>query len=97
MENQRLVTDLTGLFSTCPFLSKALDMYVYDLYISQWNLLEASTQYQGSQAHKLAALLVTELVQQSKAQKLPLFLLYLDVRSVFDIGVTEFLLRYLYS
>ena len=33
--------------STCPFLSKALDMYLRQLYISRWNTLQAPTQYQG--------------------------------------------------
>ena len=58
--------------STCPFLSKALDMYLHDLYIEDWNTLQAPTQYQGTgSSHELAALMVTEVIQHSKAQKLP--------------------------
>ena len=83
--------------STCPFLSKALDMYIQELYIEVWNSLQAPTQYQGTgSSHELAALLVTEVVQHSKAQKLPLYLLFLDAESAFDKVVTEFLVRYLY-
>ena len=83
--------------STCPFISKALDMYIQELFISKWFLLQAPTQYQGmGSSHELAALLLTEVVQQSKARNLPLFLLFLDARSAFDIVVIEFLVRYLY-
>ena len=83
--------------STCPFLSKALDVYLHDLYIQDWNSLQAPTQYQGSgSSHELAALMLTEVIQQSKAQKLPLFLLFLDARSAFDTVVTELLVRNLY-
>ena len=72
-------------------------MYLHELYITQWNSLQAPTQYQGSgSSHELAALLVTEVIQHSKAQKLPLFLLFLDARSAFDTVVTEYLVRYLY-
>ena len=83
--------------STCPFISKGLDMYIHQLYIDDWNALQAPTQYQGSgSSHELAALLVTEVIQHSKAQKQPLFLLFLDARSAFDTVVTEFLVRYLF-
>ena len=33
--------------STCPVLAKALDMYVHDLFIDNWNTAQADTQYQG--------------------------------------------------
>ena len=83
--------------STCPFISKALDMYIQELFMSKWSLLQAPTQYQGlGSSHELAALLLTEVVQLSKARNLPLFLLFLDARSAFDIVVIEFLVRYLY-
>ena len=83
--------------STCPFLSKALDLYLHELYIKDWNNLQAPTQYQGSgSSHELAALMVTEIIQHSRAQKLPLFLLFLDARSAFDTVVIELLVRNLY-
>ena len=83
--------------STCPFLSKALDMYLNKLYISRWNSLQAPTQFQGTgSSHELAALLLTEVILHSAAAKEPLFLLFLDAKSAFDTVVTEFLVRYLY-
>ena len=44
--------------STCPIVSKAMDLYIRDLYQEQWDKLTASTQYQkqGS-SHELASLL----------------------------------------
>ena len=72
-------------------------MYLNNLFISDWDSFQAPTQYQGpGSTHELAALLVTEVVQHSKSQKLPLFLLFLDAKSAFDTVVTEFLFRYLY-
>ena len=83
--------------STCPFLSKGLDLHIHDLYISVWDKLQAPTQYQGSgSSHELAALLLTEVIQHSKAQNLPLFLLFLDAMSAFDIVVIEYMVRFLY-
>ena len=66
-------------------------MYLHELYIKDWNMLQAPTQYQGSgSSHELAALMLTEVIQHSKAQKLPIFLLFLDARSAFYTVVTEF-------
>ena len=52
--------------STCPIVSKALDLYLRDLYQEQWESLTAPTQYQkqGS-SHELASLLLTETIQFS--------------------------------
>ena len=48
--------------STCPMLSKALDMYIRDLHLEKWQSQQAPTQYQGEgSSHELAALLVTSL------------------------------------
>ena len=59
--------------------------------------LQHATQYQGTgSSHELGTLMVTEDIQQSKTQKLPLFLLFLDARSALDTVVTKFLVRYLY-
>ena len=33
--------------STCPFISKVLDLYIRDLYYQQWDSCQAATQYQG--------------------------------------------------
>ena len=46
--------------STCPFIAKATDLYLRDLYQHQWDNCQADTQYQGHGSnHELAALLVT--------------------------------------
>ena len=83
--------------STCPFLSKALDLYLHELYTSRWNSIQAPTQYQGTgSSHELAALLITEVVQHSKSQKIPLFTLFVDAKSAFDKVVREYLVRNLY-
>ena len=72
--------------STCPFLSKALDLYIRDLYQEGWDASQASTQYQGSgSSHELASLLLTEVIQHSlHVANQPVFLLALDAQSAFD-------------
>ena len=45
--------------SSCPFLSKAVDLYMRDLHHEKWDDCQASTQYQGT------ALLVTEVVRHA--------------------------------
>ena len=72
--------------STCPLLSKALDLHLRDLYHDQWNAVTAETQYQtlGS-SHELASLLVTEMIQYSlNVADEPIYLLVLDAQSAFD-------------
>ena len=84
--------------STCPFISKALDMYLHDLFVAGWDKMQAPTQYQGTgSSHELAALMVTEVIQSSKTKNLPVFLLFLDAKSAFDLIVTEYLVRNLYT
>ena len=52
--------------STCPVLSKALDLYIRHLHKDKWNACQAATQYQGEgSCHELAGLLLTELIQHS--------------------------------
>ena len=84
--------------STCPLLSKALDIYVRDLNIEKWNQQQALTQYQGeASSHELAALLVTELIQHSVyTLKEPAYLLFLDAKSAFDNVRPEILAKNLY-
>ena len=80
--------------STCPFLSKALDLYIRDLYQEGWDAKQASTQYQGSgSSHELASLLLTEVIQHSLyAANLPVFLLALDAQSAFDRCLRQILI-----
>ena len=85
--------------SSCPFLSKSLDLYIRDLYIDQWDSCQAATQYQGSgSSHELASLLVTEVIQHSLyvANK-PVFFLALDALSAFDRCLRQILVCELYS
>ena len=84
--------------STCPVLAKGLDMYIHDLFIDQWNAVQADTQYQGKRSnHELASLLITESIQESLYHHhSPLFILFLDARSAFDTVVISFLVRNLY-
>ena len=84
--------------STCPVVSKALDIYIRDLHSIKWNSKQATTQYQGDgRCHDLAALLVTEVMQHSiNTLKEPAYLLFLDARSAFDRVIPELLIRNLY-
>ena len=85
--------------STCPTVSKALDMYIRDLHKDKWSTQEARTQYQGTNScHELAALLVTEVVQHSLWNlKEPAYLLFLDAKSAFDKVLPELLIRNLFN
>ena len=84
--------------STCPVVAKALDLFVRDECINLWNQAQSSTQFQGTgSSHELAALLLTECVQHSLySLKRPMFALYLDARSAFDVVLREILIRNLY-
>ena len=85
--------------STCPMVSKALDIYIRDLHKDKWSAQEAPTQYQGvGSCHELAALLVTEVIQHSVwSLKEPAYLLFLDAKSAFDKVLPELLVRNLYK
>ena len=73
-------------------------MYLHDLYVAGWDKLQEPTQYQGTgSSHELAALMVTEVIQSGKTNNLPVFLLFLDAKSAFDLIVTEYLVRNLYT
>ena len=80
--------------SICPFVSKGLDCYISYLYSSYWDRMQEPTQYQGKDSsHELASLLVSELIQHSlNVLKKPLYILYLDARSAFDLVIREFLI-----
>ena len=84
--------------STCPVLAKAMDMYVRKINISTWSLEQASPQFQGQgSSHELAAILLTESIQHSLfTLKKPLYVLYLDAQSAFDVVLHELLIRNLH-
>ena len=77
--------------STCPLLAKCLDMYIGQRYYSSWRRAQAPTQFQGEgSSHDLAALLLTEVVQLSLSiNKEPVFALFLDAKSAFDVVVRQ--------
>ena len=85
--------------SSCPFLAKAADLYLRDLFHTHWDRCQADTQYQGEGSnHDLAALLVTEVVQFSlNVSKKPVFLLSLDAQSAFDRCLRQVLTTQLYK
>ena len=87
--------------STCPVVAKALDLYIRDLNIQEWNKKQAETQFQGEgSSHELAAVLLTETIQHSLYclyfLKQPLFTLYLDAKSAFDVVLRELLIKNLF-
>ena len=84
--------------STCPVIAKALDLYIRDLNISTWNLNQSECQFQGEgSSHELESLLVTECIQHSLHHlKQPLYVLYLDARSAFDVVLKELMIKNLY-
>lgn len=84
--------------SSCPFLSKALDLYLRDLYHELWDACQAPTQYQGTgSSHELASLLITEVIQHSLYVKnQPVYLLSLDAQSAFDRCLRQVLVNELY-
>ena len=81
--------------SSCPVVAKALDLYVRDLNINKWNLNKAETQFQGEgSSHDLASVLLTETIQHSLySLKKPIYILYLDAESAFDVVLKELLIR----
>ena len=85
--------------STCAMVSNALDKYISLLYSEHWHSVTADTQYQcpGS-SHELAAVALTESINYSINDNVrPVFVLYLDARSAFDLVIREFLVQDLFG
>ena len=84
--------------STCPILAKALDIYVRELSMSEWNSAQSQMQFQGhGMSHELACLLLTETLQFSlNVAKKPVYALFLDAKSAFDRVLRERLIRNLF-
>ena len=85
--------------SSCPFLSKSIDLYLRDLYGDKWDEAQASTQYQGkNSSHELASLLVTETIRYSlSVLNKPVYFLSLDEKSAFDKCLKELLVSQLFK
>ena len=84
--------------SICPLIAKALDLYVRELNIEAWNDDQSEVQFQGEgSSHELAALLLSETIQHSLfTSHEPVFLLYLDAKSAFDVVLRELFVKNLY-
>ena len=84
--------------STCPFLAKALDFYIREMSIEEWTDAKAETQFLGSgMSHELGALLLTESINHSiKENNQPVFCLFLDALSAFDLTIREIIIRKLH-
>ena len=83
--------------SSCPFIAKAVDIYLGELSKDDWKAAQAQTQFQGhGMSHELASLLLTSAIQNSLNSSIPLFVLLLDAKSAFDLVLREILIRRLY-
>ena len=84
--------------STCPFISKACDIYVRNLSLDDWYNARAEVQFLGpGMSHEMGALLLSEVIHYSlTVLDKPLFALFLDARSAFDRTIREILIRKLY-
>ena len=84
--------------SNCPFLSKAMDFYIRELSITDWSEAQPDTQFLGpNKSHELGALLLTETIHHSiKDLNKPVFGLFLDARSAFDLTIREITMRKLH-
>ena len=80
-------------------MAKALDIIIRDRQIRLWNADQSSVQFQGEgSSHELAALMLTECIQYSlNVLKKPMFALYLDAQSAFDVVQRELLIKNLYN
>ena len=85
--------------STCPVVAKGFDLYIRDMHVDTWNRDQAETQFQGEgSSHELAALLLTETIQHSLySLKQPIFVLFLDAKSAFDVVLRELLIKNLFN
>ena len=84
--------------SICPLVVKALDLYIRELHMTVWNHDQADVQFMGEgSSHELAALLLTEAVQTSLyTVKKPMFALFLDAKSAFDVVLRKILINKLF-
>ena len=85
--------------STCPVVAKALDIVIRDRKIDLLNADQSSVQFQGEgSSHELAAILLTECIQFSlNILKQPMYALYLDAQSAFDVVQRELLVKNLFN
>ena len=85
--------------STCPLVSKVLDLYVADLHRDNWTSAAAKTQFmtRGS-SHELASLLLTEVIcYATLTLGISLWVLLLDKKSAFDSVLKEDIITEAYA
>ena len=77
--------------STCPLLTKCLNIFIGRHNYHLWHKAQAPTQFQGEgSSHELASLLLTEAINHSlHISKSPLFVLLLDAKSAFDVVIRQ--------
>ena len=77
--------------STCPLITKCLDIYIGRRFYQKWRLIQSPRQFQGEcSSHELASLLLTETIQHSIYHaKRPIFVIFLDAKSAFDVVVRQ--------
>ena len=85
--------------SSCPFVAKALDTYIRELSLDDWEAAQSQVQFLGSgKSHELGAVLLTEVIQHSiHINNGPVFCLFLDARSAFDKTIREIMIRNLFT
>ena len=79
-------------------VAKGLDIYVKDIIKTKLNEDLSDVQFQGEgSSHELAAVLLTETIQHSLySLKQPIYALYLDAESAFDVVLRELMVRKLH-
>ena len=96
-QKSRTLASSYRTIASCPFLAKAVEIYLGDLSKEDWASAQAPTQFQGpGMSHELASLLLTLSIQNSMNSSKPIFVLLLDAKSAFDLVVREILVRRLY-
>ena len=71
----------------------------YILYSQRWQQFTAETQFQKqSSSHELAAVLLSETISHSvKTRSEPVFVIYLDAKSAFDLALKEHIINNLFE
>ena len=85
--------------STCPLLTKAMDLYVFGLHKEQWEAMAAPTQFmRDSSSHEFCALTLTEaIVHATHNLKSPIVQVCLGKVSAFDSALKEHIIREVFT
>ena len=85
--------------STCPILSKALDLWVTMHQQENWSKVKSPAQFMtAGSSHELASLLFTEMLRYSTVTlKKPVWVLLADKQTAFDSTLKEFIIPAAFS